>query len=72
MYGAFEKELLSEFSAAYPSAEPERARGVAYAVMCLAEEGTFMQSVGFPASRARAAREAAGLLVRSLSGRRHE
>jgi TetR/AcrR family transcriptional repressor of bet genes len=69
MYGAFEKEIFSELMAAYAGADPERARGIAYAIMCLAEEGTFMQAVGFPASRARAARDAAGLLVRSLGKR---
>ena len=69
MYGAFEKEIFSELTAAYPRGEPERVRGVSYALMCLAEEGTFMQAVGFPASRARAARDAAGLLVRSLGKR---
>jgi AcrR family transcriptional regulator len=69
MYGAFEKEIHAELTAAHPRAEPGRARGIAYAIMCLAEEGTFMQAVGFPPSRARAARDAAALLVRSL-GRR--
>jgi AcrR family transcriptional regulator len=69
MYGAFEKEILAELTAAYPRAEPERARGVAYAIMCLAEESAFMRAVGFPAKRARAARDAAGLLVKSLGKR---
>jgi AcrR family transcriptional regulator len=69
MYGAFEKEILAELTAAFPHAEPERARGVAYAIMCLAEENAFMQAVGFPGKRARAARGAAALLVESLGKR---
>ena len=69
MYGVFEREILAELTAAYPCAEPERARGVAYAIMCLAEESAFMRELGFPAKRARAARDAASLLVESLGKR---
>jgi hypothetical protein len=37
--------------------------------MCLAEESAFMHTVGFPAKRARAARDVAGLMVESLGKR---
>ena len=66
MYGDFEREIQSELASAYPQAERDRSRAVAYAIMCLAEESAFMQAIGFPAKRARAARDAAGVLVESL------
>ncbi len=66
MYGAFEKEILAVLRIARPRADPERARGVAYSIMCLAEESSFMRELGFPAGRAHAARAAARRLVDTL------
>ncbi|MAE96629.1 MAG: hypothetical protein CL910_18430 [Deltaproteobacteria bacterium] len=66
MYDAFEREIFGLLQAVHPHADPGRARGVAYAVMCLAEESAFMQALGFPGRRRRAARNAAALLVDSL------
>ena len=67
MYGAFEKLLVGELSAAYPRADAARARGIAYALVCLSEENAGLQELGFPRSRARDARAAARLLVESLA-----
>lgn len=66
MYATFEKWLLDELMAAHPGTDRKRARGVAYSIVCLAEQNASLLALGFPATRARAARDAAGLLAESL------
>ncbi len=67
MYRTFEDEIAAELRAAHPRAPGPRVRGVAYAVLCLAEESSFLRELGFPVGRARAARDAARALVDSLA-----
>jgi len=42
-------------------------RGAAYAIACLAEQNADFQAIGFPRSRARAARGAAARIARGLA-----
>ncbi|HVP31861.1 MAG TPA: helix-turn-helix domain-containing protein [Myxococcota bacterium] len=65
-YRGFEDVCFAALRAAAPRARAAAVRGAAYAVACLAEQNADFLAIGFPRSRARAARRAAETIVRSL------
>jgi AcrR family transcriptional regulator len=65
-YRRFEDACFAALRAEVPDAPAAAARGVAYAIACLAEQNAGFLAIGFPRSRAHAAREAAAALVRGL------
>jgi AcrR family transcriptional regulator len=69
-YRRFEDVCFAELRSAAPAANTSALRSVAYALMCLAEQNADFVAIGFAPERARAARDAAGALVRSLADAR--
>jgi len=65
-YRRFEDVCFAALRAAVPGAAAAALRGAAYAIACLAEQNAGFLAMGFPRSRARAAREAADAIVRGL------
>ncbi len=66
MYVVFEDGLAQEIAAVHPDVDPEQVVGIAYSIMCLAEQNNDMRFLGFPPDRAHAARSAAGSLLETL------
>ena len=67
MYGFLEDGLAAQLREAYPDARVADARGIAYAIMALAESNHLFQALGFPADRARRARRSAQDLLDTLA-----
>jgi AcrR family transcriptional regulator len=65
-YRRFEDVCFAALRAAVPGPAAAALRGAAYAIACLAEQNAGFLAMGFPRSRARAAREAAAAIVRGL------
>lgn len=65
-YGRFEDVCFAALRAEAPGAPAAAVRGAAYAIACLAEQNAGFRAIGFPRSRARAARRAAGVIVQGL------
>lgn len=65
-YRRFEDACFATLRADAPRAPAAAVRGAAYAIACLAEQNASFLAIGFPRSRARAARRAAAALARGL------
>jgi AcrR family transcriptional regulator len=70
-YRGFEDVCFAALRAETPGAPAAALRGAAYAIACLAEQNADFLAIGFPPSRARAARRAAEAIVRSLGEESH-
>lgn len=68
-YRRFEDVCVAALRDEVPHALAAAVRGAAYAIACLAEQNADFLAMGFPRSRARAARKAAVVLVRTLEER---
>jgi AcrR family transcriptional regulator len=65
-YRRFEQACFAVLRADAPRAPTPAVRAAAYAIACLAEQNAGFLTLGFPRSRARAARAAAAQLARTL------
>lgn len=65
-YQAFEDACFAALRAHAPTAPATAVRRAAYGIACLAEQNAGFLALGFPRSRARAAREAAALIAHDL------
>jgi AcrR family transcriptional regulator len=66
VYAEFEHTIDAALAAELPEADPRARRQVAFGILCLAFSAPDFQTMGFPADRRRAGREAARRLVDSL------
>jgi AcrR family transcriptional regulator len=71
-YRGFEDVCFAALRAEVPAASAAAARGAAYAIACLAEQSAAFLAIGFPRTRARAARRAAALIARDLQEGDHD
>lgn len=65
-YRRFEDVCVAALRTAAPEAPAAATRATAYAIACLAEQSATFLAIGFPRTRARAARSAAAALARGL------
>lgn len=70
-YRRFEDACFAALRARCPDAPAPAVRGTAYAIACLAEQNADFLAIGFPRTRARAARRAAAAIVRDLEEGNH-
>ena len=68
MYESFDDLVRKHLTRCVPAAEPDRIAPVAWAIVCLAEQNTFMLGLGFPPRRTQELREIARGLVDALGG----
>lgn len=66
-YDSFLGETLRALRQTYPHAPTKRARGVAYAILCLVEHNTFMQQLGYSATLSRSTAGLARTLAHTLA-----
>jgi AcrR family transcriptional regulator len=71
-YRGFEDACFAALRTAAPDAPAATVRGAAYAIACLSEQSAAFLAIGFPRTRARAARHAAAVIKRSLQEGVHD
>jgi AcrR family transcriptional regulator len=67
LYLVFEARIAEEIAAAYPNASAKIVAATAYAILCMIEQNNEMLWLGFPDDRAKAARDVAYAMLKTLS-----